>query len=85
MAQPQEKTDSEMIDNTIVPAEETGQHPDSKEGGAPLMRSKEDDLSVWQSIRRYKRVGLIAMTAAFCASLDGYRKHLYPLYHIPSN
>ncbi len=43
-------------------------------GGAPLMRAKADDLSVWQSVRRYKVVGLIAMAAAFCASLDGYRE-----------
>ena len=41
----------------------------------PVMRSKFDDLSVWQSVRRYKQVGLIAMAAAFCASLDGYRKY----------
>lgn len=46
----------------------------------PVMRSRFDDLSVWQSVRRYKHVGLIAMTAAFCASLDGYRK--YPTAHL---
>ncbi|KAJ9156600.1 General alpha-glucoside permease [Pleurostoma richardsiae] len=40
------------------------------------MRSKEDDLSVWQSVRRYKTVGILAMTAAFCASLDGYQINL---------
>jgi hypothetical protein len=43
-------------------------------GGAPVMRSKADDLSIWQSIGRYKVVGLISMAAAFSASLDGYRK-----------
>ena len=47
-------------------------------GGAPLMRAKADDLSVWQSVRRYKVVGLIAMAAAFCASLDGYRESPQP-------
>lgn len=39
----------------------------------PVMRSKSDDLSVWQSARRFKLVSGIAMCAAFCASLDGYR------------
>lgn len=43
-------------------------------GEGLLMRSKLDDLSVWQSVRRFKRVGCIAMLAAFSASLDGYRK-----------
>lgn len=41
--------------------------------GEPVMRSREDDLSVWQSALRFKRVSLIAMIAAFSASLDGYR------------
>jgi SP family general alpha glucoside:H+ symporter-like MFS transporter len=47
--------------------------PQSK-GGAPVMRSKADELTVWQSARRHKKVGYIAMAAAFCASLDGYRE-----------
>lgn len=42
----------------------------------PIMRSREDDLGVWQCVRRFKTVSLIAMTAAFSASLDGYRKIL---------
>lgn len=42
----------------------------------PIMRSREDDLGVWQCVRRFKKVSLIAMTAAFSASLDGYRKIL---------
>jgi hypothetical protein len=41
---------------------------------ALLMRSKEDDLTVWQSVRRYRMVVVIAMAAAFGASVDGYRK-----------
>jgi hypothetical protein len=45
----------------------------TKEYAQP-MRSKVDDLSVWQSIQRYKVVGFVAMAAAFSASLDGYRK-----------
>ena len=47
-------------------------------GGAPLMRTKEDDYSVWQTVARYKVVGYIAMAAAFCASLDGYRRLTSP-------
>ena len=69
MAQPQDKTDSEMVERTTTTEE---QMPTSK-GGAPLMRSKADDISVWESARRYKRVGFIAMAAAFCAALDGYQ------------
>lgn len=39
----------------------------------PIMRSSEDDLGIWQSVRRFRTVSLIAMAAAFSASLDGYR------------
>lgn len=39
------------------------------------MRSKSDDLSVWQSMMKYKFVGVVAMSAAFSASLDGYREN----------
>ncbi|KAJ5090786.1 hypothetical protein N7532_009470 [Penicillium argentinense] len=42
----------------------------------PIMRSREDDLGIWQSVRRFKTVSLIAMTAAFSASLDGYQINL---------
>lgn len=42
----------------------------------PIMRSREDDLGVWHCVKRFKTVSLIAMTAAFSASLDGYRKIL---------
>lgn len=48
--------------------------PSASKGTAPLMRSGLDDLSVWQSVRRYKKVAVIAMFAAFSASLDGYRE-----------
>ena len=72
MAQ-QEKFDSEMIENSTA-AEEMPPRTPTFKGGAVLMRSKADDLTVWQSMQRYKRVGFIAMAAAFCASLDGYRK-----------
>ncbi|KAM0550681.1 hypothetical protein ACHAPJ_008745 [Fusarium lateritium] len=45
-------------------------------GEGLLMRSKLDDLSVWQSVLRFKRVGCIAMLGAFSASLDGYQINL---------
>ncbi|KAL1874023.1 hypothetical protein VTK73DRAFT_577 [Phialemonium thermophilum] len=40
------------------------------------MRAKSDDLNVWESLLRYKKVGGIAMAAAFSASLDGYQINL---------
>ncbi|KAM5354076.1 hypothetical protein ACJ41O_000726 [Fusarium nematophilum] len=61
----QAKQDTEMVERRA-----------SADAAMPVMRSKFDDLSVWQSMRRYKHVGLIAMTAAFCASLDGYQINL---------
>lgn len=66
MVQQQEmsKGQVEMVENSAIV------HADS----APIMRAKADDLSVWQSVRKYKRVGIIAMAASICASLDGYRK-----------
>jgi sugar porter (SP) family MFS transporter len=50
--------------------------PATGKDAAPLMFSKEDDLTVWQSVRRYRMVGVIAMAAAFSASLDGYQINL---------
>ncbi|CRG86849.1 General alpha-glucoside permease [Talaromyces islandicus] len=44
--------------------------------GALLMRSNADDLSIWQSVRHYKLLGVVAMAAAFSASLDGYQINL---------
>jgi len=43
------------------------------------MRSKADEISIWRSVLLFKRAGCIAMIAAFCAALDGYRKT--PLWH----
>jgi hypothetical protein len=58
------KNQMEMVENSaIVPGD-----------GALAMRAKADDLSVLQSMRKYKRVGIIAIVASFCAALDGYRK-----------
>ncbi|CEJ59439.1 Putative D-isomer specific 2-hydroxyacid dehydrogenase [Penicillium brasilianum] len=44
--------------------------------GDPVMRSREDDLCVWQCALRFKKMSLIAMIAAFSASLDGYQINL---------
>ncbi|KAL4865321.1 hypothetical protein BDV12DRAFT_211105 [Aspergillus spectabilis] len=40
------------------------------------MRSKLDDLSIWESVRRFKIITSVAMLAAFSASLDGYQINL---------
>lgn len=37
-------------------------------------RTHADELSIWQSLRQNKLLALIAMAAAFSASLEGYRK-----------
>ncbi|WVQ85760.1 hypothetical protein IAT38_007927 [Cryptococcus sp. DSM 104549] len=45
--------------------------------GQPVqMRSSAADLSVWESAKAYKFIGLVAMSAAFSASLDGYQINL---------
>lgn len=67
------------IDEPVHPA---NMAPASR-GEVPVMRSKADDLTVWQSVRRYRNVGYIAMLAAFCASLDGYRKT--PVHHVETD
>ncbi|KAB8268354.1 general substrate transporter [Aspergillus minisclerotigenes] len=40
------------------------------------MSYSEDDLSIWQTVRRYKLVSIMAMAAAFSAALDGYQINL---------
>ena len=45
-----------------------------EKGPVQQMRTKADDLPIWESVKRYKLVSLLAMAAAFSASLDGYRK-----------
>ena len=44
--------------------------------GAAVMRSRADELSIWQSLLKNKLLGLIAMSAAFSASLEGYREFI---------
>jgi hypothetical protein len=68
-AEQQDKRDIQMVERTTT---NDDQMPTKDEN--PLMRSKADDLSVWQTVTRFKRVGFMAMAAAFCAALDGYRK-----------
>ncbi|KAB8256146.1 general substrate transporter [Aspergillus pseudonomiae] len=58
------------------PTAEENEHCTITKGDAPLMRSKEDDLSVWQTVRRYKVISVVAMAAAFSAALDGYQINL---------
>ncbi|KXL47851.1 hypothetical protein M433DRAFT_73034 [Acidomyces richmondensis BFW] len=40
------------------------------------MRSQEDDLSVWETAKRYRLVVALGMATAFSASLDGYQINL---------
>lgn len=65
------KSNVEMVEQT---SSGERQMPISKGEGHHLMRSKADQLSVWRSVLLFRRVGCIAMIAAFCAALDGYRR-----------
>lgn len=38
------------------------------------MRSQEDNVPIWEAVKRYKLITVVTMLAAFSASLDGYRK-----------
>lgn len=70
--QQQGKTHVEMVEQHSAAAE--GQMPNQEGDGQHLMRSKVDELGIWRSALIFKRAGSIAMIAAFCAALDGYRK-----------
>lgn len=63
-----EKPETERVEETT-----TVDKDEANSKGQPLMRSELDNLSIWESLRRYKVVTTIAMVAAFSASLDGYR------------
>lgn len=67
-----EQTQGKTEKVEVLPAAVNGMHP--SKGSMPLMRSRADDLPIWQTLWRYKAIGLIAMAAAFSASLDGYRE-----------
>ena len=50
------------------------EHDEVMKPGAPQMRSKDDDLGVWETVKQYKLITAVAMAGAFAASLDGYRE-----------
>ncbi|KAI0483399.1 general substrate transporter [Xylariaceae sp. FL0804] len=57
---------------------ENQRHPAQTDDAAarhtmPVLRSRLDDLTVWQSAKQYRLVTALAMGAAFSASLDGYQ------------
>ncbi|WVW82736.1 hypothetical protein I302_104747 [Kwoniella bestiolae CBS 10118] len=45
-------------------------------GGQVQMRSKHDDLGIWAAVKQNKKIALVAMAAAFSASLEGYQINL---------
>lgn len=69
----QTKVDTETVEHC---ARTETMEEDTAKKGALLMRSNADDLSIWQSVRQYKLIGVVAMAAAFSASLDGYRTEI---------
>lgn len=75
---PPVRNDDASVDGVIGKHEETKvEYVDVNEhitGAAPQMRSKMDDLSVWESVKAYRLVTCVGMAAAFSASLDGYRE-----------
>lgn len=59
--------------NEYVSVEHCNNAEEVPKSAAPQMRLKSDDLGIWESVGRYKLVAVVAMAAAFSASLDGYR------------
>ncbi|KAH7364859.1 hexose transporter [Rhexocercosporidium sp. MPI-PUGE-AT-0058] len=49
------------------------EHDEVMKPGAPQMRSKDDDLGIWETVKQYKLITAVAMAGAFAASLDGYQ------------
>lgn len=64
------KANSEGIEHAAWEKEQTA----PSKADAPVKRCQADSLSVWHFARQFKMASLIAMIAAFSASLDGYRK-----------
>ncbi|KAJ5256738.1 hypothetical protein N7478_012842 [Penicillium angulare] len=62
------KNDSENIENV--------HSIDERASNAHVLRSKADELSVWQTARQFKVISMVAMIASFSASLDGYQINL---------
>ena len=51
---------------------------DVKERDEPAVQRQElDKLTVFQAARRYRKVGLLCLIAAFSAALDGYQGEPY--------
>ena len=66
--QPNEKEIQETKENVAT------EHDEVMKPGAPQMRSKDDDLGIWETVKQYKLITAVAMAGAFAASLDGYRE-----------
>ncbi|KAF4123598.1 Sugar (and other) transporter [Geosmithia morbida] len=69
----QSKPTTEIVEDR---SPEVPTHTVSKGSDGQVLRSSIDNLSVWKSVGRFKKVGFIAMLAAFSASLDGYQINL---------
>jgi hypothetical protein len=72
-----EETEKDIIQAPPAHQEHQGfDHADENLKDQPPVQlmSHLDTLSVWQAVKVYKRVTLVAMLAAFSASLDGYRE-----------
>ena len=67
-------------DGKIKPINTENSSPEEK-GPAQQMRTRADDLPIWESVKRYKLVSSLAMAAAFSASLDGYRTSSFSDLH----
>ncbi|MAD83297.1 MAG: hypothetical protein CL912_10045 [Deltaproteobacteria bacterium] len=75
-SEPNEKEIQETKDNVAT------EHDEIMKPGAPQMRSKDDDLGVWETVKQYKLITTVAMAAAFAASLDGYRESFSLLHSV---
>ncbi|KAJ5083309.1 hypothetical protein N7456_012736 [Penicillium angulare] len=62
------KNNSENIENV--------NSTDARASSTHVLRSKADELSVWQTARQFKVISMVAMVASFSASLDGYQINL---------
>ncbi|KAJ2904916.1 General alpha-glucoside permease [Zalerion maritima] len=72
----QEKADAETVENRTTAEQNAPPLEPKTDGGALLMRTKDDDRSIWQTAQRHKLAVFIGLTTSFCASLDGYQINL---------
>jgi len=63
------------LKSTAIGIEHVSDIPPTITSATPnqIMRSREDDISVFAAFKRYKLVTAVAFAAAFSASLDGYQ------------